>query len=168
MLTTFLVTHPWLTTVGFVALVVLGPPLGWLLAPHRRAAAVLAAVACVPVLLLTLVPTSRRAYATCAVEWSLPTPGRVELVANVLLLAPAVLLLAVALGRPVVALVVGSAASAAIEGLQALLPALGRSCSTNDWLSNTLGALLGALLAAFALWAARGGGRVEGPPARLT
>ena len=123
----------------------------------------LAAVACVPVALLTLVPTSRRAFETCAVEWSLPTPGRVELVANVLLLAPVVLLVAVALGRPLVALLAGSAASVAIEALQALLPALGRSCSTNDWLSNTIGAVLGALLAAVALGVARRTGRVPAP-----
>lgn len=38
--------------------------------------------------------------------------------------------------------------SGLIETTQAFATALGRSCSTNDWLSNTLGSALGAAIAA--------------------
>ena len=44
------------------------------------------------------------------------------------------------------------------EAVQALVPAIGRSCSTNDWLSNSIGAAIGAALAALAL-------RLAGEPA---
>jgi VanZ family protein len=36
----------------------------------------------------------------------------------------------------------------AIEALQALVPAIGRACDTNDWAMNTMGTLLAVLLAA--------------------
>jgi len=49
---------------------------------------------------------------------------------------------------------VGSGASAGLEVLQALVPTIGRSCDTNDWLSNTIGAVIGAVIASAALrWA---------------
>jgi hypothetical protein len=35
------------------------------------------------------------------------------------------------------------------------VPALGRSCDTTDWSSNTIGAAIGAVLAAVALHLAR-------------
>ena len=41
--------------------------------------------------------------------------------------------------------------SVSLEALQALVPGLGRSCDTNDWLSNTIGAAVGTGLAAAAL-----------------
>jgi VanZ family protein len=73
----------------------------------------------------------------------------------VILFAPVVLLAGVATRRPLVAMLVASAASGGVEALQALAPVLGRSCSTNDWLSNTVGAALGGVLAAVALRLAR-------------
>ena len=56
--------------------------------------------------------------------------------ANVVLLVPPVLLLGIAVRRPVAALLVASLASGLIEVVQAFVTALGRSCSTNDWLAN--------------------------------
>ena len=67
-----------------------------------------------------------------------------------LFVAP-VLLLGIALRRPVAALLAGTGASVAREVVQAAVPAIGRSCDTNDWLANTLGAVLGAALALVAL-----------------
>ncbi|MBE7323526.1 VanZ family protein [Nocardioides sp. Y6] len=151
MLSTILVEHPWLTTTTLVALVVVGPLLGAWLVGRQRTTAVLLALALLVVAALTLVPTSRDLERGCWVEWTVPTPGAVELVANVILFVPVVLLLGVLLQRPLLALLTASAGSLLVETVQALAPALGRSCSTNDWLSNTIGAALGALLAVLAL-----------------
>ncbi|CAM3658446.1 VanZ family protein [Nocardioides zeicaulis] len=155
MSTTILVEHPWLTTVALAALVVLGPVVGHLLVARPRLSGWLGVAALLPIAVLTLAPTSRSLAVGCAIEWSLPTLGAVELMANVVLFVPAVLLLAVATGRPVLVLLAASLASGLVELVQALVPALGRSCSTNDWLSNTLGAALGAALATLALAVAR-------------
>ncbi|WP_315092928.1 VanZ family protein [uncultured Cellulomonas sp.] len=95
-------------------------------------------------------------------EWTLPTLGAVELMVNVILFAPVALLAGVLTRRPVAALLGASAASLVVEAVQAFVTVLGRSCSTDDWLSNTLGALLGALLAVAALRLARATG--EPPP----
>lgn len=150
-ITTFLVEHPWLTTVGFVASVLLGPVVGYWLVGRRRLTWWLAGVALVPVALLTLAPTSRSLDVGCAVEWTFPTFGAVELMANVVLFVPPVLLFAVATRRPLAVLVGATATSGLIELVQAVVPGLGRSCSTDDWLSNTLGSVLGASLAVLAL-----------------
>lgn len=155
MLSTILVEYPWLTTVALVALVVLGPLVGAWLVPRARLARVLRTLSIVTVALLTLIPTSREITVRCAMEWDLPTLGAVELMANVILFAQVVLLAGIATRRPLVALLVASGASAIVEMGQAFAPGLGRSCSTNDWLSNTLGASLGAALAAAALLLAR-------------
>ncbi|MCZ2263402.1 VanZ family protein [Isoptericola sp. QY 916] len=151
MISTVLVAHPWLSPVALVVLAVGGWLAGPWLTGRPRLAAVLAAVSLVPVALLTLAPVDRELFARCTVGWALPTPGRVELMANVVLFVPPVYLAAVALRRPVLALLAGSTTSAAIEVVQALVPAIGRSCDTNDWLSNTIGAAAGALLASVAL-----------------
>lgn len=136
-------------------LVVLGPFGGAWLARRTRLAWLLCACALVPVALLTLVPVDRELFARCTVQWALPTPGRVELLANVVLFVGPALLAGVASRRPLVVLVAFSGLSAALEALQALVPALGRSCDTTDWSSNTTGAAIGAGLAAAALILAR-------------
>ena len=151
MISTVLVEHPWLSPVALALLVVVGPPAGAWLRGRPALAGTLAAASLLPVALLTLVPTDREVFTRCEVAWSMPTPGRVELAANVVLLVVPVLLLGVALGRPLVALAAGSATSALIEVVQALVIGLGRSCSTDDWASNTVGAVIGAVLAAAAL-----------------
>ncbi|WP_158564308.1 VanZ family protein [Jiangella anatolica] len=152
MISTALVEHRWATTTALVALVVLGPLAGAWLVRRRRVTRALLGLAAVPIALLTLVPTSRELTAGCAVEWAVPTLGAVELMANVVLFAPLVLFAGVLTSRPVPMLLGAGVLSALIELVQALVPALGRSCSTNDWLSNTLGAALGAALAGVALW----------------
>jgi len=152
-LTTILVEHPWLTTTGLLVLLLVGPPLGALLVGRRRPTLVLLVLAVLVVAALTLAPTSREMTVTCVAEWSLPDLGAVETAANLILFAPITLLAGVLTRRPWLGAVVASVVSAVIELGQALVPALGRSCSTNDWWFNTLGAFLGALLAvaAFAL-----------------
>lgn len=155
MISTLLVAHPWFSPVVLAVLVLGGPVAGrWLYWRPRTAWTVFAA-SLLPIVLLTLVPTSREVLERCAVSWYLPTFGRVELMANVILFVPPVLLAAVASRRPVVALVGGVVGSAAIEAVQALAPGLGRSCDTNDWLTNSIGAVIGAALAWAAIWAAR-------------
>lgn len=111
----------------------------------------MAGLTLLPVALLTLVPVDRNLAIGCEVAWTLPTFGRVELAANVVLFVAPVLFVAVATRRWLLALAVGTALSAAIETLQAIAPVLGRSCSTNDWLSNSIGAVIGAVLGWLAL-----------------
>jgi hypothetical protein len=154
-LSTILVEYPWMTTVALAVLVVFGPLVGAWLVSRARVTRVLLALSIVTVALLTLFPTSRQLTLGCTIEWDLPTFGAVELMANVILFAPVLLLAGIATRRPLAALLVASGASAAVEGVQALVPWLGRSCSTIDWSSNTVGASLGAVLAAAALRLAR-------------
>lgn len=150
-LATILVEYPWMTTAALVGLIALGPVAGARLVPRPQFTRVLLGLSIMAVALLTLVPTSRELSVGCTMEWDVPSLGAVELIANVILFVPVALLAGVLTRRPLVVLLVASGASVLVETVQALAPALGRSCSTNDWLSNTLGALLGALLAAAAL-----------------
>ncbi|WP_432542908.1 VanZ family protein [Kineococcus sp. SYSU DK002] len=147
MLSTFLVGHPWITpallALGVVAALALGPRL----ARRPRLTGVLAGLSLLPLAALTLVPVDRDLVVGCAVEWSWPTPARVESFANLVLLVAPVFLAGVATRRPVPAAVAGSALSAGIEAFQALVPALGRSCDTGDWTANSLGSVVGGLLA---------------------
>jgi len=154
-LSTTLVEHPWLTTAALLALVVLGPLAGAWLVPRPRVASSLLTPAGVVVVLFTLLPTQRDLEVGCRVEWSLPTLGAVELMANVVLFVPVVLVAGVLTRRPLLVLGLAVAASAVIEVIQAFVTGLGRSCSTNDWLSNSLGGLLGAVLALVAIRLAR-------------
>lgn len=150
-ITTYLVEHPWLSPLGLAVLVVLGPLVARVVAQRPRAAWLLTGVALVPVLVLTMLPTDRVAFQRCEVAWMVPTPGRVELAANVLLFVAPALFAAVATRRPFLAMMGATGLSAAIEAVQALVPAIGRSCSTNDWFANTIGAAIGVLLALIAL-----------------
>ena len=129
MITNPLLDHPWVTPAGLAILVVLGPLVGMRLVPKPRLAWLLTGVSLLGVAALTLSPVDRQPFAVCTVQWVLPTLGRVELFANVaLFVAPA---------------------------LQAVAPGIGRSCDTTDWLCNTIGAAVGALLARTALSLAR-------------
>jgi VanZ like protein len=156
-ITDVLLEHPWLSPTALVLLVLLGPVVGSRLAARPRLAWWLTGVSLLPVAALTLVPVDRELFARCTVQWALPTPGRVELMANVVLLVAPVLLSGVATRRPLLVLLAGSAASAGLEAVQALVPAIGRSCDTGDWLCNTIGAVIGSLLAVAALWLDRRG-----------
>lgn len=151
MITTFLVGHPWLSPAALGLLVVLGPVVGRLVAHRPGAAWSLTVLGTLPVLVLTLLPTHRRAFQRCEVAWTLPTVGRVELAANVVLFVTPALFAAVATRRPALTFVAASVLSVLIETVQALMTVIGRSCSTDDWLSNTIGAAVGVLLGVLAL-----------------
>ncbi|MCD4525927.1 VanZ family protein [Nocardioides sp. cx-173] len=155
MITTILIEHPWLSPAALTLLLVVGPFAGAWLSTRRGLAWALTCASLVPVALLTLVPVDRQLYSRCEVAWSVPTIARVELAANVVLFVAPVLLAAVATRSPALALAFGTGLSAAVEAVQALLPALGRSCSTNDWLANSVGSVIGAVLGLLALHLAR-------------
>ena len=149
MISTFLVEHAPLVRIGFWAAVAAATLLAWVL--HRlrlrRVLLGLSAVAVVAVLVLTLLPDGARpGGVTCTVQFSVPFQG-IDTLANVAMLLPLVLFLGAATGRPLTVLAGAVALSAGIEAVQALAPALGRRCDTNDWFMNTVGALLGAVIA---------------------
>ena len=155
MITNLLIEHPWMSPTALVLLVVLGPILGRWLVARPTVAWWLLGISLLPIAAATLSPVDRRLEEFCVVQWALPTPSRVELMANVVLFVPPALLLAVATRRPLLALFLGAGLSAAIELVQAFVPAIGRSCDTTDWTSNTIGAAIGAALGWVALRLAR-------------
>ena len=150
-ITDVLLEHRWLSPVALTVLLVSGPLVGAWLVRRPRAAWLLGGASLVPVALLTLVPVDRELDVGCTWQWSVPTPGRVELMANVVLFVGPEILAGVAARRPATVLLALSALSLAVEALQAVVPALGRSCDTTDWLSNSIGAAVGAGIAAVAL-----------------
>ncbi|WP_340685586.1 VanZ family protein [Amycolatopsis coloradensis] len=153
MITNFLLDHSALVPVAILLVALVCAVLGLLFADRRRILWALAGVSSLPVFALTLVPTVHTIdEILCTVQFSVPTLGAVELLANVALFLPPVCFAALASRRPVTMLAAGSVLSAVIETLQALVPAIGRACDTNDWLMNTIGAVLGALIAAGTAW----------------
>lgn len=149
MITNFLLDHSALVPVAILLVALVCAVLGHLLAGKRRILWALTGVSLVPVFALTLVPTVHTIdEIVCTVQFSLPSLGAVELLANVALFLPPVYFAALASRRPLTTLAAGSALSAVVEASQALVPAIGRACDTNDWLMNTVGAVLGVLLAA--------------------
>ena len=155
MIADVLIQYKWLATAALVLFVAVGPFVGAVLARHPRLAWLLTGLTLLPVAALTLVPVRRELYDVCTVQWSLPTFGRVELMANVVLFVLPVLFAGVASKKPLLMLLAASALSVVIEVFQALVPVIGRSCDTNDWLNNTIGAAVGAVLAIVALWLAK-------------
>ena len=162
MISTFLVAHHDLVPVVFllIALACLG--VGYLALRHPRSGRwtlwALLALAALPVIALTLVPTSisRPDDLVCTVQFSVPTLGGVETLANIALFFPLTFFAALATRRPLLVLVAGSGLSAAIEALQAVAPAIGRACDTNDWMMNTIGTAVGVLLAWVTMTVAKG------------
>jgi hypothetical protein len=100
MLTEFMLRHPWLAPLTLGLVVAVGPTAGAWLVSQTRLAWSLCAISLVPVAVTTLWPVDRRLLAACTVQWSIPTPSRAELMANVVLFVAPVLLLAVATRRP--------------------------------------------------------------------
>lgn len=153
MITNVLLDHSELVPVALVLVALACAGAGYLAlrarGHGRRILWTLLALSVLPVLALTLVPAARRRdeVVLCVVQFSVPSPGAVELLANVALFLPPALFAVLATRRPVVVLVAASVLSAAIEGLQAVVPAIGRACDTNDWAMNTAGAVAGVLLA---------------------
>ncbi|KAM9861782.1 hypothetical protein ACI1US_02368 [Leucobacter sp. BZR 635] len=151
MFATLLVIYPWLAPVVLATCIVLSPAIGrWLLPRHRLAVWLLSAY-CGVLLAIVFLPSGRTTDVSCMIEWTLPLPSAPEPFANVVLFVPLAYLMALLLRRPLVAAAAAIAISVAIEMTQALIPVLGRSCSTNDLLANSIGAILGAALARGAL-----------------
>lgn len=168
MISTFLAEHAPFVRVGFWIAVALALLIGWAL--HRRGARtalyVLAALGLLAVLVLTMSPEGfRSGGVSCTVQFSVPFQG-IETLANIALLMPTTLFLGLALQRPVIALIAASGLSVLLELVQAVTPALGRACDTNDWMMNTIGAVIGALGAAVILGINRRRDRRSGRGAR--
>ncbi|WP_037309792.1 VanZ family protein [Amycolatopsis orientalis] len=148
MITNFLLDHSALVPVAILLVALVCAALGRVFTRRRRILWALAGLSLLPVFALTLVPTVNRIDGIlCTVQFAMPTLGTVELLANVALFLPPAYFAALATGRPLTTLAAGAGLSAVIETLQALVPAIGRACDTNDWLMNTVGAVLGVLLA---------------------
>jgi len=147
MITNFLLDNAALVPVALVLVALACVLLGYL-ARHRAVVLwILAGLSLVPVVALTLIPESRRLDQVCAVQFSWPTLGSVELLANVALFIPPAYFTALVARRPGRVLAAGIGLSAAIEAVQALIPAIGRSCDTNDWAMNSFGVIIGVVLA---------------------
>ncbi|WP_217132936.1 VanZ family protein [Leucobacter chinensis] len=167
MLATHLVEYPWVTPTVVLCFAIVSVFVGpWLLV-RKGLTRVLLGIAFFAVVALVFTPTGREMSMVCEVEWMLPLPKYVEPFANLAMFVPLAYFAALASGRPIVTAIVASAGSALIETVQALVSALGRSCSTGDWLSNTLGAVLGAALgwAALAIARRRARARAQGESA---
>lgn len=164
MITDFLLEHAALVPIALLLIAVACAGLGHVLLRTGRTGWLWAAVVvtAVPVLVLTLAPGGPGAFQRCAVQFALPRLGSVELLANVALLLPVTLFAALATRRPWLMFAAGTALSAAIEALQALITAIGRACDTNDWAMNTLGALVAAAIA----WALLAGAKGRRPTCR--
>ncbi|MGW4393717.1 VanZ family protein [Amycolatopsis nivea] len=154
MITNFLLDNSALVPVALLLIAVACAGVGYSLLRVRRIKHrnlilwTLALLSVLPVVALTLVPApSRVDHVVCAVQFSLPTLTSVEPLANLALFFPPVFFAVLATRRPWLILAAGAGLSAAIEGLQALVPAIGRACDTNDWAMNTVGAILAVLLA---------------------
>lgn len=152
MITNFLLEHSALVPVVALLMALIGVGVGYLLLRHRRYGQRIAwgllVLSLLPVFALTLVPSgSPQDRVFCTVQFSLPTWGTVELLANVTLFFPPAFFATLVIRRPLLVLAVGSGVSALVEGLQALVPAIGRACDTNDWTMNTIGAVIGVFLA---------------------
>lgn len=120
----------------------------WLLHRFRLRAVlfVAAGAALLAVVGLTLIPDGDPADGGCQVQFSVPFQG-LDTLANIGMMVPLALFLGVATRHPLIVLAAVSVLSAIIEATQAVAPALGRRCDTDDWFMNTVGALLGTLVA---------------------
>ena len=99
----------------------------------------------------TLSPTAHRLGQVGQCGTHLTTPGgltSLQGLLNILLFVPAAGMLTLTSGRPGDGIAAGIGMSAAVEAVQALLPALGRSCQLHDLIANSLGAFCGVGLAA--------------------
>lgn len=152
MITNFLTDNSAMVPVVLLLVAVVCVGVGYVVVRRQYASWVLWALAMVlllPVVALTLVPTSARVdEVVCVVQFYAPTLGRVEVLANVALFVPPVYFATLATRRPLLIVLAGVTLSAVIEAVQALIPAIGRACDTNDWAMNTGGVVLGVFLAA--------------------
>ena len=154
MIATLLAEAPWLVRAVLIAVVVASPFAAFWLDSRRRATWIATCLSGVAIGALTLVPDRPRDDRMCVLSVTPTEMLGPEPAANVLLFVPFAIALTVLLKRPVIAFLVGMGASAVIESAQWLVPAIGRSCTSTDWIANTSGALLGAALAVAGIWAA--------------
>lgn len=159
MITNFLMDHSALMPVAMFLVAVVCVGVGYLLMRARRYGNrilwALAGLSLLPVVALTLIPTLGRSFVFCVLQFSVPTLRTVEQLGNVALLFPPVFFATLATRRPLLMLAAGTALSAAIEVVQGLIPAIGRSCDTNDWAMNTAGTVVAVLLASATIALAR-------------
>jgi glycopeptide antibiotics resistance protein len=151
LIATLLVEHRWVAPTVLVLAVLCGPLMGTWLVSRTRIAWALTGAALLPLVLLTLVPQDRQLFARCTVLWEIPRLTAPEPLANILLFVAPVLFAGVATRKPLWVMLAGSVLSAAVEALQAAVPAIGRSCDSGDWVSNTTGAVIGAVMAILSL-----------------
>ncbi|SOE02580.1 VanZ family protein [Blastococcus haudaquaticus] len=152
MITDFLLEHSALVPGALAGIALICVGVGSLLVRDERGRGLLTALSALSglvALVLTLAPSGRGASDRigCTVQFALPSMTTVELLANVALFVPPVLFATLASRRPLTVLAIGSAVSAGIEVLQALLPVVGRACDTNDWFMNSIGVVGGVVLA---------------------
>jgi glycopeptide antibiotics resistance protein len=124
----------------------------------RRALWTLTAVWVLPVFALTLVPDFKAfggvpGEMQCTVQFSVPSLNPIDL-ANMALFFVPVYFAALASRRPLLAALAGTLLSAGVETLQGVLPVLGRACDADDWATNTVGVVAGAVVAAGVAWIA--------------
>lgn len=111
----------------------------------QRVSAVLAAVATLLAIALTLSPDrSANSTVTCSFE---PFFFLNDIFNMVLFFLP-VLFAVIAIRRPLIVLAGGIGLSMVIETVQSVTLVLGRRCDINDWLANSTGTLLGVLAGA--------------------
>lgn len=155
MVTIFMLEHPALMPVVMALIAVVCVIVGYLLLRARRYGQrilwAVAGLSLVPVAAMTLSPALGRSFVFCVIQFSMPTPRSVELLANVALFIPPVFFAALATRKPLLTLAASTALSAAIEVFQGLIPTIGRSCDTNDWAMNTAGAVVAVILASATL-----------------
>lgn len=138
LITNALIDYPWLMPTGLVrpargrafrrSVFGSAPQAGW----------GLAAASFVPVALLTLVPVDRELVARCAVQWDMPNPGRLELMANVVLFVAPDLLAGVASRRPLLTGLPSAGSPLPSRGcrrqsLRSVVPAAPWTGSTTPW-----------------------------------
>lgn len=150
MISTVLAENPTLARVLLGVAVVVTALLGALLVRRRRVLLTLAVVGLLGVLALMLSPSGGRSGTFCTVQLSVPFRG-LDTLANIALTVPLALFAALWARRPLLVLGAVSGLSALVELTQAVAPALGRACDTDDWFMNTIGAGLGAALAGLVL-----------------
>jgi VanZ family protein len=147
-ISTILVENAALVHILFWAAVAVSAILGWVLFRSGKAGAlaVLAVIGLLGVLALTVSPSDGVRYAFCAVQFSVPFQG-IDTLANIAMMVPLTLFATLRLRRPLLVFAATTGLSAVIELAQALILTLGRSCDTNDWFMNTVGAAAGTLIA---------------------
>ena len=130
--------------VGLIVTLVVAALLVRAHGPGQRIATVISALAVVIVIALTLTPdTNSLEGSVCNLQ---PYSFYSDAYNMVLFGIPAIFAV-VATRRPVVVLLVGVGFSALIELAQYWNPWLGRRCDVDDWLANSIGSVVGVLLA---------------------